>query len=220
MRLFAAVLPPEDVAAELGSVVDELRNLPGADTGCAGPAGPAGTSRSPSTARCRRGARAGAVAPAWNARRGGTAPFPLSPARRRPLRGPGAVGGRRRRRTTLRLLAERAGAAGRKAGVDAEEHRRYRPHLTLARSREETDFTPYVAVLDGFTGASGRSVSCVWSAAGRPQSGVPGEQPRYEVHGRSAARRTPRRGWLREGRLTSEAWTRRPVTGSWPVCSC
>ncbi|MBK3572094.1 2'-5' RNA ligase family protein, partial [Streptomyces sp. MBT62] len=32
MRLFAAVLPPEDIAAELASRVEELRRLPGADT--------------------------------------------------------------------------------------------------------------------------------------------------------------------------------------------
>ncbi len=32
MRLFAALLPPEGVLAQLGSAVDELQTLPGADT--------------------------------------------------------------------------------------------------------------------------------------------------------------------------------------------
>jgi RNA 2',3'-cyclic 3'-phosphodiesterase len=31
MRLFAAVLPPDEVIRELGAVVDELRKLPAAD---------------------------------------------------------------------------------------------------------------------------------------------------------------------------------------------
>ncbi len=94
------------------------------------------------------------------------------------------MGGRRGGRTTLRLLAERAEAAGRKAGVEREEHRRYRPHLTLARSREEADFAPYVAALDGFEGRGWTVGELCLMRSRLPDSGVPGEQPRYEVHGR------------------------------------
>ena len=183
MRLFAAVLPPENVTAELASVVDELRNLPGADRGLrwTGRAGwhftlafygEVDEELVPDlSARLERSARR-------------TDPFPLS------LRGGGRFGGRALWAgaagdvRTLRLLAERAGAAGRKAGVEREEHRRYRPHLTLARSRAETEFTPYVTVLDGFEGRGWTVGELCLMRSRLPASGVPGEQPRYEVVGR------------------------------------
>ncbi|MEU5342097.1 MULTISPECIES: RNA 2',3'-cyclic phosphodiesterase [unclassified Streptomyces] len=183
MRLFAAVLPPENVTAELASVVDELRNLPGAGRGLRWTGlpgwhftlafyGEVDDELVPElSARLERSARR-------------TDPFPLS------LRGGGRFGGRALWAgaagdvRTLRLLAERAGAAGRKAGVEREEHRRYRPHLTLARSREEADFTPYVAVLDRFEGRAWTVGELCLMRSRLPASGVPGEQPRYEVHGR------------------------------------
>ncbi|WP_419667047.1 RNA 2',3'-cyclic phosphodiesterase [Streptomyces sp. 2-1] len=185
MRLFAAVLPPENVTAELASVVEELRNLPGAGHGLRWTGRPGwhftlafygevDDELVPDlSARLERVARR-------------TDPFSLS------LRGGGRFGGRALWAgaagdvRTLRLLAERAGAAGRKAGVEREEHRRYRPHLTLARSREETDFTPYVAVLDGFEGRGWTVGELCLMRSWLPASGVPGEQPRYEVYGRWA----------------------------------
>ncbi|MCX4906541.1 RNA 2',3'-cyclic phosphodiesterase [Streptomyces sp. NBC_00878] len=183
MRLFAAVLPPENVTAELASVVDELRKLPETGQGLRWTGRPGwhftlafygevDEDLVPDlSARLERAARR-------------TDPFPLS------LRGGGRFGGRALWAgaagdvRTLRLLAERAGAAGRKAGVEREEHRRYRPHLTLARSREETDFTQYVSTLDGFEGRAWTVGELCLMRSRLPASGVPGEQPRYEVHGR------------------------------------
>ncbi|MFD3312538.1 RNA 2',3'-cyclic phosphodiesterase [Streptomyces sp. NPDC058694] len=185
MRLFAAVLPPENVTVELASVVEELRKLPepGAGlrwTGLAGWHftlafyGEVDEELVPDlSARLERSARR-------------TDPFPLS------LRGGGRFGGRALWAgaagdvRTLRLLAERAGAAGRKAGVEREEHRRYRPHLTLARSREETDFGPYVSLLGGFEGRGWTVAELCLMRSRLPASGVAGEQPRYEVYGRWA----------------------------------
>ena len=182
MRLFAAVLPPDDVVDELGSVVDELQRLPGAD-------------------RLRWTER-----PGWHftlafygevdedvvgdlserlaraARR--TEPFDLA------LRGGGQFGGRALWAgaagdvAVLRRLAERAEAAARKAGVEMGEHRRYRPHLTVARSRSDTDFEAYVTALDAFAGRAWPVRELCLVRSHLPRSGVPGEQPRYETAGR------------------------------------
>ncbi|MGN9814729.1 RNA 2',3'-cyclic phosphodiesterase [Streptomyces sp. SD11] len=181
MRLFAAVLPPQDVTDELGGVVDALRGLPGAGRG------PRWTSRDgwhftlafygevdeglvpELSVRLERAARR-------------TDAFPLS------LRGGGRFGGRALWAgaagdvRALRLLADRAEAAGRRAGVTREEHRAYRPHLTLARSsREPADFAPYVSALDGFEGREWTVGGLCLMRSRLPVSGVPGEQPRYEV---------------------------------------
>lgn len=81
----------------------------------------------------------------------------------------------------MRMLAERADAAARRAGVPMERHRRYSAHLTLARSHGGTDLRPYVEALAGFEGTPWpvRELSLVRSNL--PSAGVPGEQPRYEV---------------------------------------
>ncbi|MEU5701110.1 RNA 2',3'-cyclic phosphodiesterase [Streptomyces aurantiacus] len=209
MRLFAAVLPPPDATAELGSAVGELRKLPGSgsDSGTgtgvgAGTGGgqglrwtaPAGWHFTLAfygevddelvpdlSARLERSARR-------------TAPFALS------LRGGGRFGGRALwvgatgDVRTLRLLAERAEAAGRKAGVTREEHHGYRPHLTLARSRGPADFAPYVSALDGFEGRAWTAGELCLMRSRLPVSGVPGEQPRYEVLARWALGGSPSRG--------------------------
>jgi len=186
MRLFAAVLPPPDVTTELGSVAGRLRKLPGADHGLRWAArsgwhftlafyGEVAEEVVPElSARLERAARR-------------TDPFPLS------LRGGGRFGGgvlwvgAAGDVRTLRLLAERAEAAGRRAGVTREEHRGYRPHLTLARSsREPTDFTAYVSALDGFEGRAWTVGELCLMRSRLPVSGVPGEQPRYEVLARWA----------------------------------
>ncbi|MFF0074719.1 RNA 2',3'-cyclic phosphodiesterase [Streptomyces sp. NPDC005494] len=178
-RLFAAVLPPEPAADELARAVAPLHRLPGA-------------------VNLRWTARAG-----WHytlaflgnveeellpelyvrleraAHR--TEPFPLRIHGGGRFDGralwAGAAGGL----DTLRLLAERADAAARRSGVAMEEHRRYTPHLTLARSRVPTDLTPYTAALEGFEGRHWEAGELSLVRSNLPVDGVPGQQPRYEV---------------------------------------
>ncbi|MET7981479.1 MULTISPECIES: RNA 2',3'-cyclic phosphodiesterase [unclassified Streptomyces] len=179
MRLFAAVLPPADAVLELAPEVDALRRMPGADalrwTGRPGWHftlafyGEVADDLVPDLAeRLLRAARR-------------TDPFPMS------LRGGGHFGdralwvGAAGDVGTMRLLADRAEAAGRKAGVTMEEHRHYRPHLTVARSRDSTDFKPYVAALDAFAGKPWTVGELCLVRSNLPTSGVPREQPRYET---------------------------------------
>ncbi|MGY0024803.1 RNA 2',3'-cyclic phosphodiesterase [Streptomyces sp. cg35] len=177
MRLFAAVLPPDPVVAELGRAVDRLAGRDGLRwTGRDGWHltlafyGEVPGETVPELAR--RLARAAAR----------TGEFGLA------LGGGGHFGGRalwagvRGDVAVLRRLAERAEAAGTKAGLPGE-HRRYRPHLTLARSRRAHDFGPYVAALDGFAGTPWTVRELALVRSHLPTSGVPGEQPRYEKVG-------------------------------------
>jgi RNA 2',3'-cyclic 3'-phosphodiesterase len=60
----------------------------------------------------------------------------------------------------LRGLAASVAAGARRAGAPPpDEGRRYRPHLTLARSRQPADLRPLVEALSGFSGQP-------WNAAG------------------------------------------------------
>ena len=110
-----------------------------------------------------------------------TAPFPLR------LHGAGHFGdralwvGAAGGLDTLRLLAERADAAARRAGVPLDQHRRYTPHLTLARSHAGGDLRPCLDALAGFEGTPWRVDTLSLVRSNLPTSGVPGEQPRYEV---------------------------------------
>ncbi|MGW7261825.1 RNA 2',3'-cyclic phosphodiesterase [Streptomyces sp. NPDC054842] len=179
MRLFAAVLPPEEAVRELAAAVDGLRRLPGADalrwTGRPGW----------HFTLAFYGEVADDVLPELSARLARAArrstPFPLA------LRGGGHFGGRALWAGAagdvgaLRLLAERAEAAARKAGLPTEEHRRYRPHLTVARSRGGADLSPSVRALDGFTGREWTVGELSLVRSNLPVSGVAGEQPRYET---------------------------------------
>ncbi|MFG2469087.1 RNA 2',3'-cyclic phosphodiesterase [Streptomyces canus] len=185
MRLFAAVLPPPDVGAGLASTVAELRKLPGAEglrwTGRPGWHftlafyGEVDEGVVPELSeRLERAARR-------------TARFPLA------VCGGGQFGhgralwvGASGELPVLRLLAERAEAAARKARVEMGEHRRYKAHLTVARSREAVDVRPYLEVLDGFTSRTWTVDELALVRSNLPTSGVPGEQPRYEVVGRWA----------------------------------
>ncbi|MET7698037.1 RNA 2',3'-cyclic phosphodiesterase [Streptomyces sp. NPDC005485] len=180
MRLFAAVLPPQDVIAELAPVVAALRRLPGSDglrwTGLPGWHftlafyGEVDEEVVPELSlRLERAARR-------------TEPFALA------VRGGGQFGhgralwaGARGDLDALRLLADRAEAAARKAGVPMGEHRRYKPHLTVARSREALDAQPYVEALDAFAGRTWTVSELCLVRSRLPKSGVPGEQPRYET---------------------------------------
>ncbi|MEG3627411.1 RNA 2',3'-cyclic phosphodiesterase [Streptomyces poriticola] len=180
MRLFAAVVPPEDVVRELAAEVDLLRSLPGAD-------------------RLRWTGRPGwhftlafygevddALVPGLSerleraARR--TDPFPLA------VTGGGQFGHGRALWAgasgdvgTLRLLADRAEAAARRAGVPMGEHRRYQAHLTVARSRRAHSVRAFVEALDRFTGSSWTVPELCLVRSNLPTSGAPGEQPRYET---------------------------------------
>ncbi|PBC62821.1 2'-5' RNA ligase [Streptomyces sp. Tue6028] len=179
MRLFAAVLPPEHVIRELAVEVDELERMAGADalrwTGRPGWHftlafyGEVAEETVPDLSE--RLARA--------ARRTGS--FPLS------LHGGGHFGGRALwvgvagDLRTMRLLADRAEAAARRAGISMDEHRPYHPHLTVARSRTSARFAPYVTALDGFAGREWTVGELCLVRSNLPTSGVPGEQPRYET---------------------------------------
>ncbi|MDG9719256.1 RNA 2',3'-cyclic phosphodiesterase [Streptomyces sp. DH24] len=180
MRLFAAVLPPDDVTRELAVEVDALRKLPGADglrwTGRPGWHftlafyGEVDDALVPDLSdRLARAAHR-------------TEPFELA------LRGGGQFGHGRALWTgaeggleTLRLLADRAEAAGRRAGVPMGEHRRYKAHLTVARSRGAVDVTSCLAALDGFRSRTWTVRDLVLVRSDLPKSGTPGEQPRYEA---------------------------------------
>jgi 2'-5' RNA ligase len=180
MRLFAAVLLPEDVSSELASAVAGLRKLPEADRGLRWTGRPGWH-----FTLAFYGEVADEVVPDLSARleraASRTDPFPLS------LRGGGRFGGRALwvgatgDVPTMRLLAERAEAAGRKAGVAMGEHRRYRPHLTVARGRDAADLSPYVSALDDFAGRPWTVGELCLVRSRLPRSGVPGEQPRYET---------------------------------------
>ncbi|MFI6401670.1 RNA 2',3'-cyclic phosphodiesterase [Streptomyces sp. NPDC050548] len=174
MRLFAAVLPPEHIAAELASRVEELRRLPGADalrwTGRPGWHftlafyGEVDEDAVPElSAALERTARR-------------SEPFGLA------VCGGGQFGegralwaGAAGDLAALRLLAERCEEAA------AGEHRRYRAHLTLARSREAVDVRPYLDRLDEFAGRTWTVDELVLVRSDLPRSGVAGERPRYEA---------------------------------------
>ncbi|MET9441577.1 RNA 2',3'-cyclic phosphodiesterase [Streptomyces sp. NPDC006610] len=180
MRLFAAVLPPEQVVRELAVEVDALRRLPGADalrwTGRPGWHftlafyGEVADGLVPGlAARLERAAHR-------------TAPFSLA------VSGGGQFGhgralwaGAAGDLDALRLLADRAEAAARKAGVPMGEHRRYKAHLTVARCRDAVDVRPYVDALSAFAGSTWTVADLALVRSNLPRSGVPGEQPRYEA---------------------------------------
>ncbi|MDI3388145.1 RNA 2',3'-cyclic phosphodiesterase [Streptomyces sp. B-S-A8] len=179
MRLFAAVLPPTEVLDELAAEVRELRQLPGAD-------GLRWTERAgwhftlaflgdvPDETRPDLRERLARAAHR-------TAPFRLA------LRGGGRFGDRALwagadgELDVMRRLAERAEAAARKAGLAMDGHRRYTPHLTLARSRAAAiDLRPYVAALGAFASEPWTVADLVLVHSRLPRSGVAGERPRYE----------------------------------------
>jgi len=185
MRLFAAVLPPDDVADRLAREVAELKRLPGADglrwTGRPGWHftlafyGEVDEEAVPELSA--RLARAAGRTPAFPLALSGGGQFGRGSAL-----WTGADGDLR----TLGLLADRAEAAARKAGVPMGEHRPYKAHLTVARGggRRAVDVRPWVRALQGFASRSWTVDELVLIRSRLPRSGVPGEQPRYEPVGR------------------------------------
>jgi 2'-5' RNA ligase len=52
----------------------------------------------------------------------------------------------------MRALARSVAAAGRRAGASADESRRFKAHLTLARAPKPVDLRPYVSALGTYQG--------------------------------------------------------------------
>ncbi|MEU3772246.1 RNA 2',3'-cyclic phosphodiesterase [Streptomyces sp. NPDC032472] len=175
MRLFAAVVPPEGAVAELRQAVQAVRDE-----------------------RLRWTAEAGwhftlafmgevqeGVLPELSTRLARaahrTAPFPLR------FHGCGHFGDRALWTGAaggideMRMLAERADAAARRAGVPMEQHRRYKAHLTLARSHGGTALRPYLDALAHFEGTPWQVRELSLIRSNLPTSGIPGDRPRYEV---------------------------------------
>ncbi|MGW7363291.1 RNA 2',3'-cyclic phosphodiesterase [Streptomyces sp. NPDC054841] len=181
MRLFAAVLPPEEALRELGRAVNQLHTLPGADglrwTGRPGWhftlafMGEVDERLLPDLQE--RLGRAAHRSEAFRLRLHEGGHFG-----RRAL-WVGAAGGL----DEMRMLAERADAAARRAGVAMDEHRAYHAHLTIARTRENTDLRPYVDALAGFEGTPWTVSRLVLVRSNLPGGGVPGARPRYEEVG-------------------------------------
>ncbi|WP_405458861.1 RNA 2',3'-cyclic phosphodiesterase [Streptomyces sp. NBC_00101] len=180
-RLFVAVLPPAPAVEELRAAVAPLHRLPGArQLRWTGPEGWHFT-------LAFLGEVDGALLPELYGRLERAAhrsePFPLRVHGGGRFDGrvlwAGAAGGL----DALRLLAERAHAAACRSGVPMEEHRRYTPHLTLARSRTEVELSPFTEALAGFGGTGWRADTLSLVRSDLPVSGVPGEQPRYRVVG-------------------------------------
>lgn len=178
MRLFAALLPPAAVLAEMGGRVRVLRALPDAE-------------------RLRWTAPQG-----WHltlAFYGEVDPDAVPGLRERLARaahrhapmelaldGGGHFGDRTLwagvdgERTALARLAEAAGAAGRRAGVPHRETRRFHAHLTLARARRGGPrLAPFADALATFRSAGWRHGRLTLVRSEPPPAGVPGEQPRY-----------------------------------------
>lgn len=179
MRLFAALLPPPAVVEDLDAVVRALRALPDADR----------LRWTPREGRHLTLAFYGEVGeeslPELRDRLGRAA------HRSRPLnlrlRGGGRFGdralwaGATGDLHALRRLAQAATAAGRRLGVIGDEGRRFRPHLTLARTRGGGwDLRPYVAALEPFESAEWQAGRLTLVRSHLPGGGVPGEQPRHE----------------------------------------
>jgi 2'-5' RNA ligase len=182
MRLFAAVLPPPAALEELAREVDRLKALPGAEalrwTGRPGWhftlafMGEVDERLLPELRE--RLARAAHRTPSFPLRLHGGGRFA-----HRAL-WTGAAGAL----DDLRLLAERAEAAARRAGVAMEDHRRYTPHLTLARGRgADADLRPFVDELQHFKGARWQVAELHLVRSNLPVRGEPGTAPRYETAG-------------------------------------
>jgi 2'-5' RNA ligase len=159
MRLFAAVVPPPDVLAELAAELaaalaahdlDGLRVVPEYQRHLT--VAFYGDVREASVADLgERLRRAAARTPPLSLQLNGFGTFPANAARARVLWA-GLVGDV----AELTRLAERAAAAGRRAGADVDD-RRYRPHLTIARARHDAvDLRDILAnsTLDGTTWAT------------------------------------------------------------------
>ncbi|PKK15818.1 RNA 2',3'-cyclic phosphodiesterase [Thermomonospora sp. CIF 1] len=82
-------------------------------------------------------------------------------------------------RGVLARLAASVNAAGRRAGIAVGEHRAFRPHLTLARSRRPTDMRPLIEGLSAYAGTTWTADTVHLVRSHLPGKGRPGL--RYET---------------------------------------
>ncbi len=183
MRLFVAVGIPDAVAADLDRAVAPLRaswpalRWTGRDAWHLTLAflGEMPDGATPSL--LPRLERAAARHPLMSLSLGGAGAFPAPPRAR--VLWTGVQGDR----AALSALAASVTAGARRAGAPgAEENRRFRPHLTLARCRDPVDARDLVASLAGYDGPP-------WDAGqihlirSRLPACRPQERPRYEALG-------------------------------------
>ncbi|MBY8882469.1 RNA 2',3'-cyclic phosphodiesterase [Actinacidiphila acidipaludis] len=195
MRLFAALVPPPAAAGELAAALGPVRRLPGAEAlRWTAPEGwhftLAFLAEVPDEVRPELDERLARAA----YRHG---PYELR-----------LVGGGRFGDRTLWMgaegdlrglshLADSVRAGARRAGAPPAEEHGFRAHLTLARTPRghSTRLLPFAEALAGFQGTPWTADELRLVASVLPRSGVPGEQPRYEVVGRyplGGAHRTSR----------------------------
>src|SRR6266700_5126670 len=194
MRLFVALLPPREALAELESAVAPLRagwptlRWAGQDRWHVTLAFLGEVTDTRLDGLAERLARAAGRHPQLRVRIGRGGAFP-SPARARVLCA--HVEGEPQALAGLRSLAASVAAGARRAGAPPpDEGRRYRPHVTLARSREQANLGPLVEALSGFSGSA-------WSATRielvRSETGP---RPRHQAVGGWPLRRGSRSGVL------------------------
>ena len=158
MRLFVAVLPPQDALAELEAAVAPLRSV-WPDLRWAGQdrwhltlafLGEVADTRLDGLRE--RLARAASRHTEMRVRIGPGGAFP-SPARARVLCA--HIQGEQADLDTLRVLAASVAAGARRAGAPPpDEGRKYRPHVTLARCRRPADLSTLTEALAGYRGAA------------------------------------------------------------------
>ncbi|ROO91280.1 2'-5' RNA ligase [Actinocorallia herbida] len=155
MRLFAAIHPPSDVLDALAGVVAEVKRAhPGLRWASRtqwhltlafyGEADDAAAEALPGLL-----AAAVAAGPAPRLELAGAGAFPTRAPGRAKVLWAGVEGDL----AELAALAERCTEAGTRAGLKPQGHEReFRPHLTLARSREPRDLRGHAALLGDFAG--------------------------------------------------------------------
>ncbi|WP_119727123.1 RNA 2',3'-cyclic phosphodiesterase [Thermomonospora amylolytica] len=155
MRLFAALLPPPDVLDELDRLLGPYRSawpdLKWIDRDLMHiTLAFYGELDERTTARLLpRLERAAGRYPKIELSFAGAGAFPSGGAHARVLWA-GVYGDR----GVLARLAASVNAAGRRAGAPLGEHKGFRPHLTLARSRRPTDMRPLVEELSAYAGTA------------------------------------------------------------------
>ena len=181
MRLFVALLPPHEVLAELEAAVAPLRpgwpglRWAGQDRWHVTLAFLGEVSEARLDGLRERLGRAASRHQGVQVRIGRGGAFPAA-AKARVLCA--HIEGEAPALAGLRALAASVAAGARRAGAPPpDEGRRYRPHVTLARSRQPVALSPLVEALSGFSGSA-------WNAAQveliRSQTGP---QPRYDSVG-------------------------------------